>query len=775
LVVLLIGPEGNLFDFGAKLNLVSGSICIGLFYLNYFPSNAESRLKAILIIHCILSILLLIIIPSIARIPMLILSALIMNHILQKKEQNRPEIFIISLSALFFFFYLMIYQNVSGVWHVIQLSSRGISWLSSIIFQISVNLNPSYSGIHISILFLICAVYCIRYITSHRLILLILSMVYILIVTIIYSIIQHYLPIWVLKHFHSFWVHSLHSQAILFFLLTPLIFYLYSKVEIPLPDIGRVNSRKTLLPKIILYLLIFASVFIITFIPTSSNENMKILFHDNGYLDWRLPDHLNYGAKNGGMFGMLPIYLEAKGYNIAHDSTINNENLDNTDILVIVNLLQEFTIKEKLLILDFVKKGGSLLVMGDHTGFKSIREPTNDLLIPFNIALNFDSAIPFVESWKNSMNYFPHFITSGIHSNYVTNIFIGASLSIRPPARPLITGKFGFSDPGNLAAAHNGYLGDMRYLQGEQLGDQVLVAETLFGNGKVLVFGDTSPFQNSALVQSHTFTEKVFRWLSTPSTRYSELYFIFSLILILLAIAGFLCLKTNIRDIIFISASIVLAILFSTLTFERNTDIGQLDPKQMDLAIIDASHLERLSLNQWKTDGYGGLCYNLMRAGFMPLLNSSCLTESIKESKVVVLIAPAKPFKKYEIEKLVDFVSNGGFLFITSGWEESRGSETLLNEFGLRIENIPLGRVTQEQNIRKLSLTKAWALNGTERFEILCEVWDHPIAIFKPVENGGIFLIGDSGFLLNENLEGMDHYNSQNILFLQEIFEMYYK
>ena len=776
LVVLLIGPEGNITGFGWRLNLLTGGFFVALFYLTYLPSDANITLKIKLIIHNILFILLLIILPAFSRIPLLALSAFVLYFMLKKNNQNHPEINILAIATIFFFTYLMIYHYWSGLWYLIQSGSQALSWLTSNIIQQPVNLNPSYSGLHISILFLICSYCCIWFIKSNRIGLLILSLVYIFVATVVYIIFQLYFPGWVLHHFHAFWVHSLHSRVLLFLLLIPLIIWLFSKVDVNIPYIQNKISRCKLLAKTSLYLIIFVSFFILTFKPSTEPANRSVLFYDNGYLDWRLPDHNNYGAKNGGMFGMLPVYLEAKDYHITHDSVINKENLVNTDILVVVNLLLEFNEKEKLLIWDFVDKGGSLLVLGDHTGFKKIREPTNDLLEPFNIALNFDCAIPFVESWRNSMKFFPHFITSSVNSNYVSNIFIGASLTISPPARPLITGKFGFSDPGNPNAPHNGYLGDMKYLQGEQLGDQVLVAETLYGKGKVLVFGDTSPFQNSALVQSHTFVDDVFRWLSAPLTWHNRYYSILFIILLIVALAGLLLLKMNLYDFMIISATILLAILMNTLSFQRKIDIDQMEPGELELAVIDASHLERFSLNQWENNGYGGLCYNLMRAGFMPLLSSYFNGERIKESRFVVLISPAKSFKKSEIKMIGDFVRDGGFLLIASGWEESKGSEKLLNEFGLHIDNIPLGKVDPDQNIKMLTFTKAWALSATDKnYDILCEVWGQPTIIYKPVGDGGILLIGDSGFLLNENLEGMESFNSQNILFFKEIIEMYYK
>jgi len=774
LTVLLIGQEGNITDFGWRLNLLTGTCFAALFYLNYYPSDADMSLKIRLMIHNVLFLILLIICPAVSRLPLLVFSTFIFYIILNNKNQNNPEMVILALSALIFFLYQMMYHYSSGLWYLIQTGSQAISKLTSSIIQQPVNSNPSYTGIQISMFFILCTGCIVWFIKSKRFWLLAVGLIYITVMTIIYVIFQFYFPRWIMLTNHSFYVHSLQGQLILFILLLPLICYLFSKVDNKRIIKQKGSISKKQLIKIPFWLMIFLSFFILTFRSSLELEKKNVLFYDNGYLDWRLPDHKNYGARNGGMFGMLPIYLKANNYLVKHDTTINTGNLDDINILVIVNLLQEFSDDEKHLIWNFVDNGGALFVLGDHTGFKKIREPTNELLQPFNIELNFDCAIPFRDSWRNSMKYFPHFITSSVSSNYESNIFIGASLSIGPRVRPLIIGKYGFSDPGDINAGHNGYLGDMRYLQGEQLGDQVLVTETHYGKGKVLVFGDTSPFQNSALVQSHTFVDKVFRWLSIPWNWWSSHGSLISLILLILASVVLLWLKINLYDLIIITASICLAIFINNISFLKKSDIDQLKSVGKELAIIDASHLERFSLSQWEGNGYGGLCYNLMRAGYMPLINTTGISEIVAESRIVVFVAPAKPFRNSDIRILDDYVRNGGFILIASGWEESNGSSNLLNNFGLQVENIPLGKIDPNQNSKMISFTKAWALNSADtKYDVLCEVWDQPTIIFKPVGKGGIFLVGDSGFLLNDNLEGMETYNSHNILFLKEIIEKY--
>ena len=48
---------------------------------------------------------------------------------------------------------------------------------------------------------------------------------------------------------------------------------------------------------------------------------------------------------------------------------------------------------------------------------------------------------------------------------------IGASLSAPPPAFPLVTGKYGYSDPGNESdGGQRGYLGNLNYDLGEPMG-----------------------------------------------------------------------------------------------------------------------------------------------------------------------------------------------------------------------------------------------------------------------------------------------------------------
>jgi hypothetical protein len=191
-----------------------------------------------------------------------------------------------------------------------------------------------------------------------------------------------------------------------------------------------------------------------------------------------------------------------------------------------------------------------------------------------------------------------------------------------------------------------------------------------------------------------------------------------------------------------------------------------------NIAYIDTSHLERINLDLWgEPDGFGGLIYNLSRNGYFPQVLKTFNEDRIASAGMLIIIAPAKPFTEREIETIGKFVQNGGFLIVAVGWEEKDASVGLLEHFGLRIGNTPLGRISPAQNDKGLSFYKSWpVIDNEERSEVLCKIWNYPTAVYHPYDNGGVLLVGDSSFLLNRNLEGLHDYFLANIMFLKEVF-----
>lgn len=504
-----------------------------------------------------------------------------------------------------------------------------------------------------------------------------------------------------------------------------------------------------------------------------SKDTSKIVFLDRGLLNWRLPVHGQYGLKmSGAMFGYLPLYLESVGYRTTKIDTVDSETLYGAGTLVVINLEAKLANSEKAAVWDFVRGGGSLLVLGDHTGLGGIRVPLNHLLDPTQIRLNFDSAVPFTRTWgwKGSYEFMPHPITWGLKSAEDVGISIGGSLTVSARADPLIVGRYAFSDYGNPNDEKRAFMGDMVYGPGEQLGDVVLVGGTRVGKGKVLVFGDTSPFQNGALVRTATFVQRVFNWLmSTTRLRYRLMLIIASFLLFAGSLVYWLYRKIQLTIALMglVCATILSAHLTAHMLLTHS--IADRVP-QGNVAYIDDSHMERVDPAYYADTGTAGLAHNLMRNGFLPLLLKRFDRASIRSSTLLVIIAPAKPFRKSETDAMQAFVRDGGTLIICTGWEESAGSVGLLRTFGVRISNVPLGSVAPAQSPEGTSFCEAWPVRGERAgAECLCKVWDYPVIIAESYGRGRVIVIGDSSFLLNRNLEGSDYFYQENILFLKDM------
>lgn len=523
------------------------------------------------------------------------------------------------------------------------------------------------------------------------------------------------------------------------------------------------------------------------FSSSSKVISKTILLFDN--LDFSSPVFGYYGDKSGGMFGNLPYFLETLGYKVKIEKEISPSTLAEVDCLVVINLAEKFNRKTKAAIHSFVTKGGSLLVMGDHTGIESIREPFNDLLKPLHLAFRFDSAFALISSWQNCLEIRPHSITKRVKNENDLQIWTGASLTLDYPAKPIIIGQRAFSDQGDPNNMENGYLGDCLYQKSEWLGDLVLVAEEKFGQGKVVVFGDTSSLQNSALPYSYEFACDLFRYLTNPAH---------------LSQAG-----PDLQPDQLYPAFFQVNSLYPVVP-----NYLKLNGRERQMAFIDASHGELFELAGWKKNSIDGLLYNLMRNKYLPFLNKKRDFPWCDQADLAVFINPTKAFSQPEKDELRNFLNKGGLILWSSHWPVREAGLSFLTEYGLDFLNIPLGPVCGPYQGYQLQFQDAWPIVLTRispkdniwggfnhedgyaqgsgfggqvsRFKtnpkplyeqnddhprIIYQKGKYPLVVFQPYGQGGILLISDGRFLLNHNLEHIDSLEEGNILFLRDIIK----
>jgi hypothetical protein len=140
----------------------------------------------------------------------------------------------------------------------------------------------------------------------------------------------------------------------------------------------------------------------------------------------------------------------------------------------------------------------------------------------------------------------------------------------------------------------------------------------------------------------------------------------------------------------------------------------------------------------------------------------------------VVSIAPLREFCKAERRIVRDFVENGGLFLITVGYEERRGSQELLADFGFEVGPAPTNRLGAAEpqpmgyfKVPYLDLGDykpfvryhaSWPVScsSTNARVIARGHGDVPVIVVEQVGKGKFVVVGDSGFVLNKNLERED-------------------
>ena len=403
------------------------------------------------------------------------------------------------------------------------------------------------------------------------------------------------------------------------------------------------------------------------------------------------------------------------------------------------------------LIWKFVADGGSLLVIGDHTFLKEVTFPggekvaklwLNDLFAPkpFHIRFMNDSAKYFVGGWLQSMENPAHPLTYGLPDDQnEVGMVVGASLGVTSPARPVIVGKYGFLDPGDLREGPRGYLGNLEFDMGEELGQIVIAAEQAYGRGRVLVFGDTSAFANGIITNTGEFCNRVFTWLAlnardkrpeltaglesfdpervSPSSNAPMTL----LTLVLLAVAGVAFVYAGGWQGLPIAAVIMGVIAASPnpdITVRFGPGLGRTprDAGAIRVAYIDEYHMPRISKEGWRDDGVMGLHLNLMRNGFYSLNLKTFDLDTLRRAAVVVIVAPTKEISARDVDVIKAYISGGGTVILTAGYEEISCTRRLLKAFDLEIPYVPLGRFklpVQEAGGRNVPFWRIWPIEFT--------------------------------------------------------------
>ena len=500
-------------------------------------------------------------------------------------------------------------------------------------------------------------------------------------------------------------------------------------------------------------------------------QGKKVVFYEKGFLNWLKPVHGQYGRLSGGMYGMLPTYIESLGASSLISADLSDEDLRDADALVLLFPDEPWAEGQLDRIWDFVNRGGSLLVMGEHTTRdRNGSNRFNEVLEPTAIRVQFDSGTFAVGGWLQSYEVISHPATAGVPDDRNQfGVVIGASLDTGWAARPLLVGRWGWSDLGDEGSSR-AMMGNGRYDPGEKLGDLILAAEQPLGKGRVTAFGDTSSLTNGINVSSHIFTSRLFGYLAGDSRNAHPIWRQLLGILSCGLLLGLLTWRASEWRVVLVALCLAGSLAVSTAISQSAGEIlpdGRYKSPN-NLAYIDSSHIEAYSGESWRPDGIGGLILTLMRNGYLSLSLAELTAERLEGADLLVSIAPSRRFSKAEQTAVREFVINGGTFIIMVGLERAYPSRSLLSSLGFTV-GLPGPDPLEPEAMGHFK--SPYLSSGDQRvyvrfhaaWPITCNdpgarviAYGHnnlPVIIMRRLGAGKVVVIGDTCFAMNKNLE----------------------
>ena len=503
----------------------------------------------------------------------------------------------------------------------------------------------------------------------------------------------------------------------------------------------------------------------------SSLAGRKIVFYEKGFLNWLRPTHGSYGRLSSGMYGMLPVFLESLGARTLVSADLSETDLQDADALVLIFPDEPWKEDQLERIHAFVRRGGSLLVLGEHTTQdKDGSNRFNEALAPTAMQVQFDSATFAIGGWLHSYEALSHPATAGIRDDQNQfGVVIGASVGAHWPARPILVGRWGWADYGDQASTR-AMMGNDRYDAGEKLGDLVLAAEQPMGKGRIVAFGDTSGLTNAINVSSYVFTSRLFGYLAGGAARAHQAWWQILALLVSVCLVGLVLWRPTAWKTALAAIGLTVSLAACTAASQGGASLLPEGRRQNpnNLAYIDASHVEAYSSESWRTDGVGGLALTLMRNGYLTLTLPEVTPLRLERAGLLISIAPARSFSRAEVETVKTFVNHGGIVIMTVGYEEAAASQSLLNAFGLRVglaeserlEPEPLGHfkspyLESEGKRVYVRFHAGWPVACSDAgAHVMAYGRDNrPVMIMRRLGKGAVLLIGDTCFAMNKNLE----------------------
>ena len=447
-----------------------------------------------------------------------------------------------------------------------------------------------------------------------------------------------------------------------------------------------------------------------------------------------------YSYTYSNFFDLLTWHYDVTRHN---EGPITDATLADADVLIVKTPVQPILPEEVEAIDRFVRAGGGLFLIGDHTNLFGMTTFLNALATRFGLSFRSDDTFDLISEsstyWEPPI-WLPHPIATLVPSfEFETS----ATIVAPPDARGVMVGYGMGAEPADFN--NPGFFGDIHLDQSEDFGFFHQHIALDHGRGRVAAFSDSTPFSNFSIFfpGRRELALATVAWLNHEATwlRYVRL--------VAVVIAAF-CLVQVVsehrrRDAPLVAAALIVGLgIGSGLVLGLSRNLALPMPQQDIRTVVFDRELSRAAFPsslstdaEYELSGYDTFVVAAQRLGYMPIVSDD-FEGSLDGADLVVLFHPRRDLTETERAALLRFVSAGGGVLVVDGLaRESAGTAPILEPFGLAIGQtalaLPAERVTPTEDGNALALYRPlqFVIGG---FPVLTDSEGNPI--FSEIELG---------------------------------------
>lgn len=503
---------------------------------------------------------------------------------------------------------------------------------------------------------------------------------------------------------------------------------------------------------------------------TGVRQGLTVLAWRGGFLRMDIPesaDELEMGS-----WGGLGLLLKSWGCRLELSEELTDEELKRADIVLVVHPDHPWPAERVDRLVGYVHDGGKLLFVGGYYFRDGPRMSQFDqILRPLGVSVPFQTVTFPGRSASDG-------ITRGFHpavlgSNRIVGEVpsgVGAPIKTGWSAQPVVWARWAWADTGS-----DGLLtGQAHWEVGERLGDLIVAAESSYGKGRIIVWGNPEIITDHNCYRHYPLLGRLLAHLADGTARPTSWWR-----MLLLVVAGLIVLTITAKSAAALSAEVVLLALIVLvggmhITVAAQPDFvpdGRQHPQWNNVVAIDVGHFNHGSFEPWAPDGLGAFNLALLRCGFLPIGVERLTRGVLERCGILVSVAPQQPYRMGEEAAIEEFLKGGGIFVACVGADRSAASRSFLKRLGLDPGRYPVPAHVNEPEPEPMGCIHTFYRPGNVEYDaavlfyaawpVGCLPQEHlvrgkdnlPVVAFRPVGRGTFVLIGDSDFPLNTNLE----------------------